>query len=108
TQAREAGCQWCDLEVETLRKLPGRSVRDFPVPPRTLLSVHDFEGTPDLRRILNPRSYGEADALKIAASGRTIMDSVRLIRLARSSKNLVAIPMGDSGLPARILALREG
>jgi len=26
-QAREAGCQWCDLEVETLRKLPGQSVR---------------------------------------------------------------------------------
>jgi 3-dehydroquinate dehydratase/shikimate dehydrogenase len=108
TQAREAGCQWCDLEVETLRRLPGRSARDFPVPPRILLSVHDFEGTPDLRRILNPGSYGEADALKIAASGRTIMDSVRLIHLARKSKNLVAIPMGDSGLPARILALREG
>jgi 3-dehydroquinate dehydratase/shikimate dehydrogenase len=107
-QAREAGCQWCDLEVETLRKLPGRSIRDFPVPRRILLSVHDFKGTPDLRRFLNPRSYGEADALKIAASGRTIMDSVRLIRLARNSKNLVAIPMGDSGLPARILALREG
>jgi len=29
-QAREAGCQWCDLEVETLRKLPGQSVRDIP------------------------------------------------------------------------------
>ncbi|HSC46069.1 MAG TPA: type I 3-dehydroquinate dehydratase, partial [Candidatus Acidoferrum sp.] len=25
TQAREAGFQWCDLEVETLRELPGKS-----------------------------------------------------------------------------------
>ena len=83
-------------------------LRDYPVPPRILLSVHDFEGTPDLRRILNPRSYGEADALKIAASGRTIMDSVRLFRLARNSQKFVAIPMGEIGLPARILALREG
>src|SRR4030081_3186403 len=33
-QAREAGCQWCDLEVETLRKLPGQSVREDPVPRR--------------------------------------------------------------------------
>jgi 3-dehydroquinate dehydratase/shikimate dehydrogenase len=108
TQAREAGCQWCDLEVETLRKLPGQSVRDFPVPRRILLSVHDFVGTPDLRRILNPRIHSEVDAVKIAATGRTILDSVRLISQARKSKNLVAIPMGDSGLPARILALREG
>ena len=23
-KAREAGCQWCDLEVETLRELPGK------------------------------------------------------------------------------------
>src|SRR5882724_9508262 len=29
-QACEAGCQWCDLEVETLRKLPGQSVREYP------------------------------------------------------------------------------
>jgi 3-dehydroquinate dehydratase/shikimate dehydrogenase len=108
TRAREAGCQWCDLEVETLRKLPGPSVRDFPVPPRILLSVHDFKGTPDLRRILNPRIQSDVDAVKIAATGRTIQDSVQLIRLSRSSKNLVTIPMGDSGLPARILALREG
>src|SRR5271170_6081927 len=27
-QAREAGCQWCDIEVETLRKLPGQSARE--------------------------------------------------------------------------------
>src|SRR5258708_2378796 len=52
--AREAGCQWCDLEVETLRKLPGQSVREYPVPPRGLLSLHDVERTPlfPLRRTL--------------------------------------------------------
>jgi 3-dehydroquinate dehydratase/shikimate dehydrogenase len=107
-QAREAGCQWCDLEVETLRKLPGQSVRNFPVPLRILLSIHDFQGTPDLRRTLNNRGLKEADAVKIAATGRTILDGVRLIRLARNFNNIVVIPMGDSGLPARILALREG
>src|SRR5258708_21029030 len=54
-QAREAGCQWCDLEVETLRKLPGQSIREYPVPPRVLLSVHDFERPPDLPGSSNPR-----------------------------------------------------
>jgi len=107
-QAREAGCQWCDLEVETLRKLPGQSVRENPVPPRVLLSVHDFERTPDFPRSINTPAHGGVDAVKIAAEARTIQDSVRLLRLARNSKSFVAVPMGEIGLPARILALRQG
>jgi len=107
-QAREAGCQWCDLEIETLRKLPGQSVREYPVPPRVMLSVHDFDRTPDLPRSVTPPAHGGVDAVKIAAEARSIRDSVRLLRLARKSKNFVAVPMGEAGLPARILALREG
>jgi 3-dehydroquinate dehydratase/shikimate dehydrogenase len=107
-QAREAGCQWCDLEVETLRKLPDQSVREYPVPRRVLLSVHDFDRTPSLPKTINAPAGGEADAVKIAAQSRTIADSVRLLKLARRSKNFVAVPMGEVGLPARILALREG
>ncbi len=107
-QAREAGCQWCDLEVETLRKLPGQSVREYPVPSRVMLSVHDFERTPNLPRSINPPALGGVDAVKIAAEARTIHDSVRLLRLARSSRNFIAVPMGEVGLPARILALRGG
>ncbi len=53
-KAREAGCQWCDLEVETLRELPEQSVRGFSVPEKVLLSMHDFRRTPALPR----RSYG--------------------------------------------------
>ena len=107
-QAREAGCQWCDLEVQTLRKLPDQSVREYAVPPRVLLSIHDFERTPDLPRSVSLSAHGGADAVKVAAEARTIRDSVRLLRLARNSKNFVAVPMGETGLPARILALREG
>jgi len=108
TQAREAGCQWCDLEVETLRKLPGQSVEGYPVPPRVLLSLHDFERMPDLPRRMNPPAKVGVAAVKIAAEARSIGDSVRLLRLARNSRNFVAAPMGELGLPARILALREG
>jgi 3-dehydroquinate dehydratase/shikimate dehydrogenase len=107
-QAREAGCQWCDIEVETLRKLPGQSAREHAVPPRIMLSVHDFQRTPELTRAIHLPSRGEVDAVKIAANSRTIGDSARLLRWARRSKNCIAVPMGDIGLPARILALREG
>jgi 3-dehydroquinate dehydratase/shikimate dehydrogenase len=107
-QAREAGCQWCDVEVETLRKLPCESLREYPVPRRVMLSLHDFDRTPDLPLTINPPAHGCVDAVKIAAEARTIHDSLRLLRLARNSKNFIAVPMGEIGLPARILALREG
>jgi 3-dehydroquinate dehydratase / shikimate dehydrogenase len=108
TQAREAGCQWCDLEVETLRELPNRCARCYPLPEKMLLSFHDFERTPSLPRRLIRAEEGEADALKIAARARTLADSVSLLRLARNSRDMVAVAMGEAGLPARLLALREG
>jgi len=107
-QAREAGCLWCDLELETYRELPEASLHDYPLPERILLSIHDFERTPKFPRKIRVPSNGFVDAVKIAVKARTIGDSVRLLRLTRRSKGLVAVPMGDAGLPARILALREG
>ena len=88
--------------------MPDESVREFAVPSRVLLSVHDFERTPTLARRVDPPPHGEFDAVKIAAHAATIADSLRLLRLARRSKKFVTIPMGEVGLPARILALREG
>jgi 3-dehydroquinate dehydratase/shikimate dehydrogenase len=106
-QAREAGCLWCDLEVETLRKLPRKSLRQYSLPRRILLSVHDFDGMPPLRAA-GVRWLAGADALKIAGAARTLSDCVRLLRLATKLPNCVAVPMGEVGLPARLLALREG
>ena len=108
SQAREAGCQWCDLEIETLRELPGQSARALPVPPKILLSFHDFERTPPLPKNLVHARRGEADAIKIAARARTLTDSLKLLRLAHDSKDLAAVPMGEVGLPARLLALSRG
>ena len=112
-QARQAGCQWCDLEVETFRKLPRTLIREYGLPPRILLSMHDFRRTPGSARAIQTPHNGGITAIKIAAHASTIADSLRVLRLARQlkahwSKNCVAIPMGEVGLPARILALREG
>ncbi|HXY26503.1 MAG TPA: shikimate dehydrogenase [Candidatus Acidoferrum sp.] len=107
-QAREAGCEWCDLEMETYRELPEGTLREFPLPHRILLSIHDFECTPKLPRTVSVARHGVVDAVKIAAKAKTIEDSLRLLRVARRSRSFVGVPMGDVGLPARILALREG
>ena len=108
TQAREAGCQWCDLGIETLRELPGECARAYPIPEEILLSVHDFERTPKLPKRFEHTKCGEADSFKIAVKARTLSDSLRVLRLARQSRDVVAVPMGEVGLPARLLALRDG
>jgi len=78
------------------------------LPHRILLSIHDFDRTPDLPRRIRVAEHGLVDGVKIAATAKTIADSVRLLKVARRSQSFVAVPMGDVGLPARILALREG
>jgi 3-dehydroquinate dehydratase / shikimate dehydrogenase len=108
TQAREAGCQWCDLEIETLRELPQQCARCYPIPEKILLSVHDFERTPPLAGSLKHAKHGEADGFKIAVKARTLTDSLRVLELAKNSRDIVAVAMGEVGLPARLLALREG
>ena len=107
-QARESGCTWCDLEVETLRELPGKSVDGYAVPENVLFSMHDFRRTPAFPKKLTIPAKGGAKAIKVAAMARSVSDSARILKLARSSRDLVAIAMGEIGLPARVLALREG
>ncbi len=107
-QAGEAGCLWCDLEVETLRRLPRHSIREYSLPRRILLSVHDFRRMPPLDPALGARWRGQVDAIKVAGAARTIADSTRLLRFAAKMRNCVAVPMGEVGLPARLLALRAG
>ena len=60
-QAREAGCAWCDLEVETLRELPGKSVHGYAVPEKVLLSMHDFRRTPAFPKKLSGACHGRRE-----------------------------------------------
>lgn len=46
--------------------------------------------------------------MKVAAMSRSLSDSLRVLRLAQGKAKVVAVPMGEIGLPLRILALREG
>jgi 3-dehydroquinate dehydratase/shikimate dehydrogenase len=107
-EAREAGCSWGDLEIETLRELPGKSLSELGLPSRILLSLHDFQHLPRRLPSLHSAARPDVQALKIAVHAETIGDSIRLLRLVRRWPNLVTVPMGEVGLPARILALREG
>jgi len=107
-KAKEAGCAWCDLEIETMRELRTDSIEGWGLPRNVMLSIHDFRRTPNLPRKLKMAARGEFAAVKVAAMSRKLSDSTRLLRLARGTGRVVAVPMGEIGLPGRILALREG
>ena len=107
-RAREAGCAWCDLEIETLQELPGKTVRGYAIPEKVLLSMHDFRKTPKFPKRMTLPSRGGANAIKVAAMARSVQDGARTLRLAGKSRDVVAVAMGEIGLPARVLALRQG
>ena len=108
-QAARAGCQWCDVEIETAERLEPGVLRKALAPARLLISAHDFRGLPrGLPRLLRRLERCGASAVKIAATCRTLRQARRLLALARNRRDVVAIPMGETGDAARILALREG
>lgn len=108
-EALRAGCDWFDLEVETEQRCPPELLDALLGDARRLASAHFFRGLPaQLNRIASNLSRTGPDAIKIAAQCNSIAESLRLLRLALGRRNVVAVPMGEVALPARILALREG
>jgi 3-dehydroquinate dehydratase/shikimate dehydrogenase len=107
--AVRAGCAWYDLEIETVRKCPPELLDVLLGEGRQLTSAHFFQRMPsNLPRIAAELARGRSDAIKIAAQCDSLADALKLLRFARQRKNIVAVPMGEVALPARLLAIREG
>lgn len=104
-----AGCRWYDLEIETVRQCPSELLEVLLAGGRQLTSAHFFERMPtNLSGVAKDLSRGKTDGIKIAAQCDSLRDACKILGLARKRMNIVAIPMGDVALPARLLAVREG
>ena len=108
-QAARSGCGWCDVEIETAKRMARRELARELSSARVMVSYHDFRGTPrNLRRIVRRLEQAGGYAIKIAAQCHSISDSVRICELARKRRDVVAIPMGEFGFAGRVLSLRMG
>jgi 3-dehydroquinate dehydratase/shikimate dehydrogenase len=106
--ALRAGCSWYDLEIESISKCPPELLDVLLGEGRQLASAHFFSGTRGTwQRVESRLARLRPDAIKIAAECRSLAEGLRLLRLTRGRRDLVAVPMGDVALPARVLALRE-
>ncbi len=107
--AVRAGCAWYDLEIESSSRCPPELLDVLLGEGRRIASAHFFQRSPkNFRRVAAELGRGKPDATKIAAQCDSLARSVEVLRLARRRKDLIAVPMGDVALPARVLALREG
>ena len=108
-EALAAGCRWYDLEIESIRECPPELLDVLLGEGRRLASAHFFQRMPrHLRSVVRQLAATRSDAIKIAAQCHSLAGGLKLLRIARRKRNVVAVPMGDSALPLRILAPREG
>ena len=108
-EAIRAGCAWYDLEIETIRQCPAELLDVLLGEGRRLASAHFFRGLPEnLSQVAAELERSRPDAIKIAAQCDSLGEARKLLRFAKQRKSIVAVPMGDVALPARLLSVRMG
>jgi len=109
SRAASCGAGWCDIEIETVKRMPQGELARALAPARVMISHHDFQGTPkNLAGIVRQLKHAGGHAIKIAAHCRSVSDSLKICELARLRHDVAAIPMGEFGLAGRVLSLRMG
>ena len=108
-EALRAGCTWYDLEIESASKVPPELLDVLLGEGRQITSAHFFRAMPHsltqtVRQLLTTRPA----AIKVAAQCDSLAAGLRLLRLTRGRRNVIAVPMGEVVMPLRILAHRLG
>ena len=109
--AVRAGCQWVDVEVESVNRAGASLLRRF-APARVIVSHHDHRKTPALGGIYRRLARMPVQVVKIATYARNLTDNLRVHQLMKLKRRrhpkLVAFALGPAGLPSRLLALQWG
>lgn len=94
-----AGIEWVDVEFG--RTVPERHRA------RIVLSHHDYEGMPDLGKLIGEMRAAGCAHIKIAVTPQSLQDNFRLLDLLESGRPALhtsVIGMGERGLFSRIAA----
>ena len=109
--AVRAGCQWVDVEIESVDAAGPEILKRF-APARVISSYHNYRKTPPLGAIYRRMARLPVQVVKIASYARELQDNLKVAKLvktrARRSPKLVSLALGPSGLPSRLLALKWG
>ncbi|HET9525498.1 MAG TPA: shikimate dehydrogenase [Pyrinomonadaceae bacterium] len=105
-----ARTEWWDLEADLASEVVLATHADWS---NVIVSHHDFSGVPkDLTKVYERLAATPARVLKIAVHADDIVDCIPVFQLldrARTEgRHLIAIAMGNAGLPTRILGPSRG
>ena len=106
-RAAEAGARVVDVEIETVERAPA-ALGSLGGLATTLVSFHDFQGTPDLQPVVERLARTGADVLKVATRVVRPTDNLRLLALCQEHPNMVVAGMGETGAPARLYSPARG
>ena len=111
--AVRTGFRWVDLSLESAEALPGDAVPHLKAAgANVLLSWHDFDGSSEVGTVLERMRPFAPDLYKIVPTANTLDDSLSLLRLLQDHRaqgpQIVAVAMGEPGIPTRVLGLRHG
>ncbi|MDP7029417.1 MAG: type I 3-dehydroquinate dehydratase [Phycisphaerales bacterium] len=100
---------WVDVEYQRWSRSPAvraSAARVREAGPRLLCSMHDFTGRPsDLLRRVSDMSGGPFDAVKVVWRARSLRDIADCRSLLKHATiPMIALCMGEAGLPTRVLA----
>ena len=109
--AARAGCQWVDLEVESVKALHNPPFKRL-APAKVIVSYHNYRNTPELGTIYRRLARLPVEAIKIASHARDLQDNLKVLKLLKANRRrhpqLVALAMGNSGICSRVMAFRWG
>lgn len=109
--AVRAGCQWVDIEIESLAHAGTARLQDLR-PARVIVSSHNYRQTPNLGKLYRRLGRLPVSVAKIVTHARQLHDNLKIHKLIRAhrsrSPKLVALAMGPVGVPSRLLALHWG
>ena len=109
--AVRAGCQWVDIELESIKEAGSSLLRQFH-PARVIASYHDYRRTPALGGVYRQLARLPVDMVKVATHAQHLRNNLQIRKLLKAhhhqSPKLVAVAMGASGIPSRLLALLWG
>ena len=111
TAAARAGCQWVDIEIESVKAVRNLPFKVF-APSKVIVSYHNYKNTRDLGAVYRRLARLPVEAVKIASQAQNLQDNLKVLKLLKSNRRrrprLVALAMGNSGICSRVMAFRWG
>ena len=105
--AVEAGAAYVDVEFESPKWLREQVIETAErTGCKVIVSFHDYEGTPEKRRleeIVNACFDAGADIAKVACTVSSSRESARLLALLDTDRPVIALGMGEAGRVTRVV-----